>query len=95
MKKTAFIALASVMLVILCSFRVQPAQALKTQPETIATTMQEPFVEFEEPVGIDCMKAGMAAVEAIWKFVLTDDGDLKWLYFNLWLFWTAVWADCH
>jgi hypothetical protein len=88
MERTAFIALASVMLVILSSFRssVQPEQALITQTESFV------IIGIQKPPKTDCMKAGLAFAEAMWAFLeagnfidMTFEAVLMGYSFNEWL----------
>jgi hypothetical protein len=69
MERTAFIALASVMLVILSSFRssVQPEQALITQTESFA------IIGIQKPPKTDCMKAELAYSEALCAYLETEN----------------------
>jgi hypothetical protein len=90
MKKTVLIALASVMLVILCSFRssVQPEQALNTKTEKFAIT------EIQKTLTTDCMLAGLAYSEAMWAYLETENYVEMGIQAALMAYWFNEWLNC-
>jgi hypothetical protein len=90
MRKPRVFLLASLMLVMLCSFSspVQPAQNQNAQTAQIAAT------EVQNLMMTDCMVAGLAWAEAFTAYMVTENYYVMTVNLLAQAYWFNEWLNC-